>query len=270
MLAVDESRLSSQPMSDPAAASARIAKRIFCQMQASRPPETIRWTGKSQGGYALTIGGGPERIVQASGKAGWEVRMQGGPIAERDLLFRPVTAENWKDLEELFGGHGAYAGCWCMWWRIRRSEFDRRTGEEKRQALKGIVDSGTVPGILAYLAGRPVGWCAIAPREQFPVLDRSPVLKRVDEQAVWSIVCFFIARPFRGRGLNRLLIEGAVDYARKHGARIIEAYPVDTDFSRNTSTEAFTGFARTFFSLGFTEVIRRSGRRPLLRLRCGP
>jgi GNAT superfamily N-acetyltransferase len=182
-----------------------------------------------------------------------------------DLSFKPVTPERWSDLEELFGEHGAYSGCWCMWWRIRRSEFDRNHGEGNRRALKRIVDSGSVPGILAYLQEKPVGWCSVAPREQFPVLDRSPLFKRVDERPVWSIVCFFLARPYRRQGLSALLIRGALEYAKGRGATIVEAYPVDKESARNTSVEAFTGFAKTFRALGFQEVARRSASRPLLR-----
>jgi GNAT superfamily N-acetyltransferase len=182
-----------------------------------------------------------------------------------DLAFQPVSPERWNDLVELFGPHGAYGGCWCMWWRIKRSEFDRNHGQGNRRALKRIVDSGTVPGILAYLEGKPIGWCSVAPREQLPVLDRSPVLKRLDDRAVWSIVCFFVARPFRCQGLSSLLIRGAIEYARQKGATIVEAYPVDRESSRNTSLDAFTGFARTFQALGFQEVLRRSASRPMLR-----
>ncbi len=182
-----------------------------------------------------------------------------------DLRFKPATPEHWNDLEELFGEHGAYIGCWCMWWRITRSEFSRDHGEGNRRALKRIVDSGTVPGILAYLQGKPIGWCSVAPREQFPVLDRSRVLKRVDDRPAWSIVCFFMAKPHRRQGLSALLIRGALEYARSQGATIVEAYPVDTESVRNTSVEAFTGFAKTFRALGFREVARRSASRPLLR-----
>lgn len=186
-------------------------------------------------------------------------------IGEKDLLLQPVTKDLWNDLEELFGKHGAYGGCWCMWWRIKRSEFDKQTGEGNRKALRRIVDSGTVPGILAYFNGKPIAWCSIAPREQFPVLDRSPVLKRFDNNPVWSIVCFFISKAFRRKGLSRLLIKGAIEYAKNNGAMIIEAYPVDKESSKNTSLDAFTGFAKTFYSLGFEEVIRRSDKRPILR-----
>jgi GNAT superfamily N-acetyltransferase len=186
-------------------------------------------------------------------------------IGEKDFLLQPVTKDLWNDLEELFGKHGAYGGCWCMWWRIKRSEFDKQTGEGNRKALRRIVDSGTVPGILAYFNGKPIAWCSIAPREQFPVLDRSPVLKRFDNNPVWSIVCFFISKAFRRKGLSRLLIKGAIEYAKNNGAMIIEAYPVDKESSKNTSLDAFTGFAKTFYSLGFEEVIRRSDKRPILR-----
>jgi GNAT superfamily N-acetyltransferase len=191
--------------------------------------------------------------------------MENAKIRYDELTFKPVTPERWNDLEELFGQHGAYGGCWCMWWRIKRSEFDRNHGAGNRKALKRIVNSSTVPGILAYFQERPIGWCSVAPREHFPVLDRSPVLKRVDERTVWSIVCFFVARPYRRRGLSSLLIRGALEYARQRSATIVEAYPVDKECSKNTSLEAFTGFAKTFERLGFREVERRSASRPILR-----
>jgi GNAT superfamily N-acetyltransferase len=131
--------------------------------------------------------------------------------------------------------------------------------------MEAIVRSGEVPGLLAYLEAEPIGWCSIAPRETFPVLDRSPVLKRVDDQPVWSIVCFYINRKYRRSGLTRLLIEAAIDYSRSQGATIVEAYPVDPDKSRFDSGAAFTGLTDTFRSAGFEEVARRSKRRPILR-----
>ncbi|KPL15844.1 hypothetical protein AMJ74_00580 [candidate division WOR_3 bacterium SM1_77] len=186
-------------------------------------------------------------------------------ISEKELIFKPVTKAVWSDLEELFGKHGAYGGCWCMWWRIKRSDFNKQTGEGNRQALKNIVGSGTIPGILAYLKGKPIGWCSVAPRKQFPVLDRSPILKRVDAEPVWSIVCFFVAKSFRHRGLSGLLLKGAIEYAKQNGATIIEAYPVDKKSSKNTSLDAFTGFVQNFLRMGFKEVMRRSDTRPILR-----
>jgi GNAT superfamily N-acetyltransferase len=180
------------------------------------------------------------------------------------LVFKPVTVQEWEDLEALFR-QMEHAGCWCMWWRIKRAQFDQRYGEGNRQALKTIVESGRVPGILAYLEEEPIAWCSVAPREDFPVLDRSPTLKRVDDRPVWSIVCFFVLKPFRGQGLMEALIQAAIDYAREEGARIIEAYPVIPEASRNPSQQAFTGVVTTFERMGFREVIRRSKLRPIMR-----
>jgi len=106
--------------------------------------------------------------------------------------FYPVTKENWKDFENLFGEKGACAGCWCMLWRLRRKEYDRLRGAGNKRKMKSLVYAGIVPGILAYDNENPVGWCSIAPREDFPVLENSRVMKRIDDKPVWSVVCFFI------------------------------------------------------------------------------
>ena len=186
-------------------------------------------------------------------------------LAKDQLIFKPVTTSEWPDMQRLFGPNGANSGCWCMWWRIKRSEFDRNHGEPNRQAMEAIIRSGEVPGLLAYLDSEPVGWCSVAPREAFLVLDRSAVLKRVDDQPVWSIVCFYINRRYRRSGLEGLLIEAALEYAQSQGAGIVEAYPVDPGKSRFDSGSAFTGTIGTFRRLGFQEVARRSNRRAILR-----
>jgi GNAT superfamily N-acetyltransferase len=188
-------------------------------------------------------------------------------LKKDQLVFKPVTMDEWPDLQKLFGPNGANSGCWCMWWRIKRSEFDRDHGEPNRRAMEAIIRSGEVPGLLAYLESEPIGWCSVAPREAFPVLDRSPVLKRVDDQPVWSIVCFFIDRQYRRCELTRLLIQAAVNYARSRGATIVEAYPVDPETSIVEAGEAFTGLIDTFRKAGFKEVARRSKRRAVLRYR---
>jgi len=89
-----------------------------------------------------------------------------------------------------------------MWWKLKRSDFMKQKGEENRKALKKLTDSGEIPGIPAYVGAEPVGWCAVAPREAYPALERSRVLKRVDDKPVWSIVCFYVAKQFRRKGLT--------------------------------------------------------------------
>jgi GNAT superfamily N-acetyltransferase len=182
-----------------------------------------------------------------------------------ELDFHPVTPERWQDLEKLFGPRGAIGGCWCMWWRIKRAEFEKQQGDGNHETMCSIVDSGKVPGILAYSAGEPIAWCSIAPRGEFSVLDRSPVLKRVDHQPVWSIVCFFMAKDYRHQGLSAIMLQAAVEYASQHGARIVEGYPIEPKKDRTPDIYAFTGMASTFKKLGFQEVARRSGSRPIMR-----
>ena len=195
--------------------------------------------------------------------------MSAKQIAEADaadrLTFQPLTPERWPDLEALFGRHGATGGCWCMWWRLTQAEFDRNKGQSNKEALKLIVDSGQVPGLLAYVGAQPVGWCAIAPRETFPRLDRSRVLKPVDDAPVWSVVCFFVARPYRRRGVTVQLLHTAVDYAREQRAAIVEGYPVEPKAGSTPDVFAYTGLATSFRRAGFLEVARRSETRPIMR-----
>jgi GNAT superfamily N-acetyltransferase len=181
------------------------------------------------------------------------------------LSFKPLTASRWADFEELFGTRGACAGCWCMWWRIARSEFDRTTGAERRRAMKKIVESGEVPGLLAYAGREPVGWVSVAPRECFPVLGRSRVLKPVDDTPVWSVVCFFIRKDFRRRGMTQKLLEAAVDYVGRKGGRAVEGYPLDTTKADVSNMSAFTGFVSAYERAGFREVARRSEKHPIMR-----
>lgn len=201
-------------------------------------------------------------------------RERGMPVNGSDgtlkLDVRPVTAERWADLERLFGPRGAYSGCWCTWWRLSRSEFSRYSAAERKQVLQGIVAAGQVPGILAYLDERPVAWCSIGPRESYPGLERSRILARVDDRPVWSIVCFFVAREYRRRGLLVPLIQAAVEYAAQQGARIVEAYPVDPRGQAVEAVRSFTGLAPAFERAGFVEVARRSDRRPIMRYVIAP
>jgi GNAT superfamily N-acetyltransferase len=185
------------------------------------------------------------------------------------LEFHPLTTARWADLEKLFGERGACGGCWCMWWKLKRSDFLKQRGEGNRRALKSIVDSGVVPGILAYAEGEPVGWCAVAPREAYPALERSRVLKRVDDKQVWSVVCFFVAKHFRGKGATLKLLEAALKYVREHGGKIVEGYPIEPKKGRISNASAYTGLASTFRKAGFVEVARRSENRPIMRFLIG-
>ena len=184
-----------------------------------------------------------------------------------NLEFHPLTIDRWHDFERLFGDRGACGGCWCMWWRMKRSEFEKQRGDGNRRAMRRIVRSGEVPGILAYAGPEPVGWCSVAPRERFPALERSRVLKPVDNASVWSIVCFFISKAHRDRGLSAKLLLAAIEYVRERSGKILEGYPIEPKKDRMPPAFVWTGLASAFKGSGFTEVARRSETRPIMRYR---
>ncbi len=179
--------------------------------------------------------------------------------------IHPLTPDRWDDLETLFGKRGACGGCWCMYWRLSRAEFEDLKGEGARRLFKALVEAWIEPGLLAYLDGKPVGWCAIAPRDSYPVLRRSRILKPVDAQPVWSVVCFFVARPYRRQGITVHLLQAAADYARRHGARILEGYPVEPRGGKVPDVFVYTGLVSAYQQAGFMEVARRSETRPIMR-----
>ena len=180
------------------------------------------------------------------------------------LEVHPVTPERWGDLAELAGERGFTSGCWCMWWRVTSKEFHERHGTGLRGDLHRLVDAGPEPGLLAYVDGVPAGWVAVAPRDEYPRLDRSPKLRRLDDRPVWSITCFTIDRRHRRRGVAAVLLDAAVDFARERGAEVVEAYPIDTAGAKRSSAELYTGTLAMFERAGFEEVARRGGR-PIVR-----
>ncbi|MDQ2691569.1 MAG: GNAT family N-acetyltransferase [Chloroflexota bacterium] len=181
-----------------------------------------------------------------------------------DLSIKPIKRNLWTDFEELFGPNGACAGCWCMFWKLRGKAYEEARGFETRQMHKSIVDSGVVTGLLAYWHGDVVGWIAIEPREAYPKLAHSRVLKPVDDQPVWSVTCFFVAKSARRKGVTVELLKAAIEHAKNQGGRIVEGYPVETP-STMPGPFVFTGTAAAFRRAGFQEVARYSPTRPIFR-----
>ena len=173
----------------------------------------------------------------------------------------PVTAERWPDLEALFD-RPIVRTCFCMYYR--KTGEATGVGALNRQAMQELVDGGTVPGLIGYEEGIPVAWVSLGPREDYLKLRRSPVMKPVDDQPVWSVVCSYVARPYRGQGLQHMLLAAALNWAREQGAGLIEAYPVDKP-ERSHDDFMFFGSRSLYEQAGFREVMRRSPTRVVMR-----
>jgi GNAT superfamily N-acetyltransferase len=173
----------------------------------------------------------------------------------------PVTKDRWPDLVELFD-RPIVRTCFCMFYR--KPGAGTGVGRQNRQAMKALVDGGTVPGLIGYEDGVPVAWVSLGPREDYPKLRRSPIMKPVDDRPVWSIVCLFVGEQARGRGLSERMLGAAVDYARSRGVRLLEAYPVDRA-ERSQPDTMFFGAKSMYDRAGFQEVARRSPTRPVVR-----
>jgi GNAT superfamily N-acetyltransferase len=182
------------------------------------------------------------------------------------LSFHPLTLERWKDFENLFGEKGACAGCWCTFWFMGKKEYDekRKDGRTKNE-MKKMVKDKIEPGIIAYDSDKPVGWIAIQPREKYSRLSNSKILQPIDDNPVWSIVCFFVHKDYRKRGVSVELIKNACDFAASKGGTIVEAYPTETKTKNSVPVFIYTGTSAAFKKAGFKEVARRSETRPIMR-----
>ena len=183
-----------------------------------------------------------------------------------ELSFKPLNIDQWDAFVSLFGERGACGGCWCMLWRLTRKQYELQKGVGNKLAMKAIVDSGEVPGILAYHNTEAIGWCALAHRSTYSFLSRPRILQPIDDRTCWSVACLFIGKSYRKKGVSTELLRAASEYAKSHGAELVEGYPVEPKSDKNIPPAfAWTGRPTAFIRAGFKEVMRRSPTRPIMR-----
>lgn len=171
----------------------------------------------------------------------------------RKVAVRPVTPENWRDFVRLFTSKGAPHYCWCSSYRQRDAKH--LDNDEKKQLMQELVSRKIPIGVLAFDGDEPVGWCSIAPRESYIRLEKSRTMPRATPLTAptWSVLCFFVARSHRKQGVSEALLEGAVAYAKRRGAKIVEGYPFDTAGISSTHR----GHSKAFESAGFRQEGKR-------------
>ncbi len=176
----------------------------------------------------------------------------------------PLTRKTWPSLETLFSANKTVGGCWCAWYLRDNKDVRAGWGAGNKAFLYEKVRADEPLGVLA-VEERPLGWVAVAPRARYPRLDRSPVSESDAGQDAWAVTCFFVHRAARRRGLGHMLLDGAVDFARERGARVVEGFPVDTEGSRRAAGDLYHGTLEMFLAAGFALVERRGVRRALVR-----
>ena len=193
-----------------------------------------------------------------------------------EICVRPANVATWEDVKSVFGTRGPASRCQCQRYKLQpRESFGSFPAEERGDRLRRQTDCGqpgssTTSGLVAYLAGEPVGWCAVEPRAAYDGLVRVfrvPWLDRDEDPAdetVWAVTCLFTRAGFRKRGIGRALVRGAVDFARVRGARAVEGYPITT---KDVLTEELhVGTVGVFAGAGLTEVSRPTPRRAVMRV----
>lgn len=187
-----------------------------------------------------------------------------------EITTRTATIDLWDDIEHALTGGGDGKSCWCQWWFLTNAQFSAASSDDKREGLREQLKTGLPRAIVGYVDGEPAGWCRVAPRTEQARLLRTQLLKAseqaLDDADVWAIDCLVVRREYRGMGLTAELVEAAIALADDNGARVIEAYPVDTAGGRASSNELYHGTVSIYTAAGFREVARPKPARLIMEL----
>ena len=143
--------------------------------------------------------------------------------------------------------------CWCLSYRIPSKENLTLQGPARGERVRQLMAEDLPPGVLAYDGGEVVGWAGIHPRAD-TTFARNRKIPHVDDVDVWSLWCIRVRPGHRGSGISHQLVEGAVAFARAHGAPAVEGYPVDNEGRKVDQTMAYVGTRRLFERAGFEKV----------------
>jgi GNAT superfamily N-acetyltransferase len=178
------------------------------------------------------------------------------------IAIEPATPDRFDDVEHALTGGGDGRSCQCQWWTLTNAQWEATSKDEREQLLRDEVTAGPPPGLVVYVDGEAVGWVRVGPRTGQVRLGRTKNFtgsseEPWDDDSVWAVSCFVVRKEHRREGLNARLLDAAVEHARKHGARVIEAYPIDPDAgNKKPANELYHGVVSTFANAGFREVAR--------------
>jgi GNAT superfamily N-acetyltransferase len=200
-------------------------------------------------------------------------------VGTPDVTVVPANEASWADLQAVLGTSGDPSRCQCQRYKMQPRESWASVGAEelasrfRMQTACGHPESGRTSGLVAYLDGKPVGWCAVEPRTAYPRLllkTRVPWVGRAEDKtddSVWAVTCFVTRTGFRRQGVSRALARAAVEFARERGARALEGYPMVTQPGQEIAWgELHVGSRSIFAAAGLAEVSRPTLRRVVMRI----
>lgn len=191
------------------------------------------------------------------------------------ITTEPATPDRWADVQRTLTGGGDGASCQCLWWTHRAKDFSAMSAEQRKTALHAEITAGPPPGLVAYVDDDAAGWVRIGPRPtQHRIAHTRAIVtatpEPLDDSSVWALTCFSVRKEHRRQGVARVLLERAVDLARKRGARIIEAYPIDTEIRHASANDLYHGALSTFIAAGFHITGSRGEGRPIVSRELSP
>jgi len=170
------------------------------------------------------------------------------------IVVRPATTARFDDVATMLGPKNpASSVCWCLSHRLDSRTNRELAGPARGEYVRKLCGRMIAPGVLAYSGDEVAGWAATAPRSELP-FERSARIPHVDDLPVWSIWCIRVRPGYRGQGISSVLLDGAVAYARSHGAPAVEGYPVDNQGQKVDLTMAYVGTRKLFEGAGFIKA----------------
>lgn len=190
------------------------------------------------------------------------------------ITIEPATSDRFDDVQHAFDGGGDGRSCQCQWFTLTNARFSSTTQQERRDLFQREIAAGPPPGFVAYVDGEAAGWVRVGPRTLQPRLGRTRAIKAgtqepLDDPSVWVVSCFVVRREHRNEGLNAKLLDVAVDYAKRNGARVVEAYPIDPTAGKKSPNDLYHGVLSTFENAGFREIARPKPDRAIVALDLG-
>lgn len=187
------------------------------------------------------------------------------------ITTEPATIRRWDDVQHALTGGGDGASCQCIWPMLSNKDWSATTRAQRTEMLRAELDAGPPPGLIAYVDGAAAGWIRIGPRTAQTRIPRTRIIAKstaepLDDPGVWAVTCFVVRREHRGMGLNGMLLDAAVEFARDAGARLIEGYPIDTGGAPVRSNDLYHGALSTFLRAGFVEAATMKPGRALVTL----